>query len=252
MYLVSVGLTGIFKAIKAKLFNSTALVACKPQHCQHPIWLRVPSSDIPTFRQVFTYEDYNFEALESPKLIIDAGANIGLTSVYFACKYPDSKIIAIEPEESNYSLLLKNIEPYPNITPLKAALWHKDEEISLTDPGLGNWGFMTESKISNSNNSKKYRHNVEGVTVDNLIKKFNLKKIDILKIDIEGSEKEVFHQTSAWIDKVESMIVELHEGLKPGCYRSFYSGTPGFSSEWHQGENIYLSRGNLKQCSDLH
>ena len=66
--------------------------------------------------------------------------------------------------------------------------------------------------------------------------------IDILKIDIEGAEKEVFSDTSAWIEKVDSIIIELHERMKPGCISSFYAGSRGFNKEWRQGENIYLSR----------
>jgi hypothetical protein len=69
-------------------------------------------------------------------------------------------------------------------------------------------------------------------------------KIDIFKIDIEGSEKEVFGDTSAWIEKVDSIIIELHEQLQPGSSQIFYSGTPGFNTEWRQGENIFLTKGN--------
>jgi hypothetical protein len=73
---------------------------------------------------------------------------------------------------------------------------------------------------------------------------YNLTSIDILKIDIEGAEKEVFEDSSLWIDKVDSLIVELHERMKPGCNRTFYCGSNGFVDEWKNGENVYLSRGN--------
>ena len=64
----------------------------------------------------------------------------GFASIYFANKYPGAKIIAIEPEQSNFELLKDNIAPYPNIIPIQAALWHKNEEINLIDPGLGKSG----------------------------------------------------------------------------------------------------------------
>jgi hypothetical protein len=82
------------------------------------------------------------------------------------------------------------------------------------------------------------------MTVDKIMQDYNLEKVDILKIDIEGAEKEVFTDTSSWIEKVNSIIIELHERMKAGCNRSFYCGSNGFDNEWKQGENVYLSRGN--------
>ena len=71
-----------------------------------------------------------------------------------------------------------------------------------------------------------------------------LDHVDFLKIDIEGAEREVFSDTSSWIEKVDSIIIELHEHLKAGCNRSFFCGSNGFDNEWLQGENVYLSRNN--------
>jgi len=79
--------------------------------------------------------------------------------------------------------------------------------------------------------------------MDSVIDEYRLDKIDILKIDIEGAEKEVFADTSSWIEKVDAIIVELHEHMKSGCVRSFYNGSNGFEHEWRKGENVYLSRG---------
>lgn len=176
---------------------------------------------------------------------MDAGANIGLASIYFANQYPDTKIIAIEPEQSNFSVLQKNVVHYPNITPVQAALWHKNEKIYLFNPGLGKWTFMTKSKDEAKKNLKNICHAVNGVTADKLINDYKLNKIDILKTDIEGAEKEVFSNTSAWIHKIDALIVELHERMKPGCKKSFYTGLNGFDQEWKRGENTFLMRGDF-------
>ncbi len=85
------------------------------------------------------------------------------------------------------------------------------------------------------------------MTIDKIMEDYALTKIDILKIDIEGTEREVFSDTSSWIEKIDSIIIELHERMKAGCNRSFFLGSNGFDREWQQGENIYLSRGNLYQ-----
>lgn len=247
LYFSILGLTGIFQALKAKLTKSSILLKAYNPDCKFPINLRIPSSDFPTYIQVFINKEYDFSVEKQPEVIMDAGANIGLASIYFTNKYPGSKIIAIEPERNNFELLKKNVAPYKNIIPIQAALWDKNEDIDLIDPGLGNWGFMTkDNEIENI--STKFppaiiSHKVKGCTIDKLMTDYKLNNIDILKIDIEGAEREVFRETSSWINKVNALIVELHEGMKPGCLRSFYNGSNGFDTEWRQGENVYLSKG---------
>jgi FkbM family methyltransferase len=244
MYFRTVGLSGLIKAIKAKVTNSTFYFKLERQDCKYPFQLRIPSSDISTYKQVFINQEYDFLVKTQPKVIVDAGANIGLATIYFANKYPGAKIITIEPEQSNFELLKENIALYQNVIPIQAALWDKNEKINLLDPGLGKWGFMTEKNEPSESLPGNFCHAVSAMTVEKIMQDYNLEKIDILKIDIEGAEKEVFSDTSPWIEKVDSIIVELHERMKAGCNRSFYCGSNGFANEWNQGENVYLSRGN--------
>ncbi len=248
MYLKIVGVRGLLSALSAWVTNSTVLFKSRRRDCGSPIRLRLLSSDVPTYKQVFLDQEYDFLVETDPKVIIDAGANIGLASLYFADKYPEAKIIAVEPEQNNFELLTENVAPYPNIIPVQAALWHRNEEINLVDPGLGKWGFMTETKESSENLAENLAahpcHTVTAMTVDRIMQDHDLSRIDVLKVDIEGAEREVFSDTSSWLGKVDSIIVELHERMKTGCNRSFYCGSNGFDSEWRQGENVYLSRRN--------
>lgn len=243
IYYRILGVNGLLAAFRAKISGKVVTYRIKRADCIYPLALRIPSTDVPTYKKIFTNKDYNFNVKTFPKVIIDAGANIGFASIYFANKFPDAKIIAIEPEISNFNLLKKNVAFYKNIIPLQVALWNTNETIEVVDPGSGKWGFFTEKQASN-NKDNLVRHPVNGMTVDSVMEECNVEKIDVLKIDIEGSEKEVFSDTSAWIGKVNSMIIELHENIKPGSSQSFYSGSPGFSDEWKQGENIFLSKGN--------
>jgi FkbM family methyltransferase len=55
-------------------------------------------------------------------LIIDCGANIGLVSVMMKCLFPDVKIIAIEPDETNFELLKKNLQHYEGIELINAGI----------------------------------------------------------------------------------------------------------------------------------
>ncbi|MCG8344568.1 MAG: FkbM family methyltransferase [Chlorobiales bacterium] len=245
LYLRTLGWYGLLALINATVRNSTVMYRIKRGNCAFPFQIRIHSSDVSAYEQIFIRQEYDFITKTTPGVIVDAGANIGLASIYFANKYPDTRIIAIEPEKSNYLILKKNVEPYSNVTPVFAALWHTNEEINLIDPGMGKWGFMTEESDSVESIQGEFCHRVKAITVDELIHTYNLEKIDVLKIDIEGAEKEVFSNTSSWIDKVESIIIELHERMKTGCNRSFYCGSDGFDNEWTQGENVYLSRKNF-------
>jgi hypothetical protein len=78
----------------------------------HPIWLRARTSDLDVHREIFVNEQYKHDFLAAPRVIVDVGANIGLSSIYFAIHYPNARILALEPEESNFRLLRKNVQYY--------------------------------------------------------------------------------------------------------------------------------------------
>jgi FkbM family methyltransferase len=244
IYLSAAGPAGLIGAIHGKLTNSITSIKVTRKDCRHPFCLRVPTSDVATCWQIFVHKEYDFLVAEQPQVIVDAGANIGLASISFANRFPQALILAIEPESSNFEMLLLNTEPYPNIRPLQAALWNRNEEIDLLDPGLGKWGFMTGAGDVADQLPATFRHRVRGITIEQVMCEFALAKIDILKLDIEGAEREVFSDTSSWIGKVDAIIVELHERMKIGCEQSFARGARGFRDRWTQGENIYLSRGH--------
>jgi FkbM family methyltransferase len=218
------------------------------QDCPLPIFLREKTSDVGTYWDIFFKSEYNFTACKEPEIIIDAGANIGLTSVYFANKFPHAKIIAIEPESGNFEVLLMNIKNYPNIFSVNAALWNECGEIDILNVGLGNNGFMTGSESDHAILKTpvfELKNKVTAVTVEKIMKDFNIDTVDILKIDIEGAEKEVFENSDLWIQKINVIIIELHERLKDGCCRVFYNKTNGFDSEWSQGDSIFLVKNNV-------
>ena len=235
------GARGLLTVSFAKLTKKQTELRIKRPDIQFPFYVRVPSSDESAYKKVFIYSECNLNVKTPPKTIVDAGANIGLVSIYYANKFPEAKIVAIEPEESNFDILERNTAPYKNIHLIQGALWHENTDIDLVDPGLDKWGFMTFDS-DDYDTEKKFCHSVKGITMDRIMEIHNLDSIDILKMDIEGAEREVFQDPSSWIRKVDALIVELHEHLKSGCKRSFYNATNDFDREWTDGENIYLSK----------
>ena len=204
----------------------------------HPIWLRSGTSDMNTFLQVLGDEGYDFP-VNQPAAIIDAGANIGLASIWFASKYPNARIIAVEPEKSNFDLLERNVAPFPNVTAVHAALWCHPGTLAVDDPNdEGAWAFQTR-ELADSPSSVQ---TVPCLTVSELMSEYDLKWVDLLKIDIEGAEKEVFDSPDEWIGSVGAIAIELHDHLKAGCSRSFYVATTEFPVEQMRGETVFVAR----------
>lgn len=200
----------IYLKIKLNLTDSVSIPGIA-----EPISLRKGKTDRITFREIFIRKEYHidFPSDFKPGFIVDAGANIGLTTVVFANRFPDAKIISIEPDDDNFRLLQRNTSRYRLVTPIRAAIWKSEEMVSIEDHGFGERGFM----ISQANGDDV----LQATTVDTLMKKFNVALIDILKMDIEGSEREVFsgnfHQ---WLPNIRCLIIELHDRMKPGCSKA--------------------------------
>jgi FkbM family methyltransferase len=161
-----------------------------------------------------------------------------MASVFYANRFPEARIIAIEPERSNFAMLKKNAAYYPNILPIQGALWGQNVELNLSNPGAGNWGYQTREHRASDN----VVDTVNGITIDKIMEQYGCEYIDILKVDIEGAEKEVFDTSACWIDRVGTIIVELHDRAKNGCSRSVYSATRDFEHEWRKGELTFFAR----------
>jgi FkbM family methyltransferase len=229
----------------ANLSEECNLMSVHREDYKYPIYLRNNTTDIPAYKEIIERHKYCVTTEYEPKYIIDAGANIGMAAIYFANKYKDARIIAIEPESANYELLKKNTENYANITVIKAALWKTTGEIFLFDTGLGNDGFMTgENSMDTKTPIKTIKQTIETTTIDEILDEFHINSIDILKIDIEGSEKEIFESCENWIHNTNSIIIELHERMKKGCNKSFYKNVKYFDKIASSGEDVYLSKGN--------
>jgi FkbM family methyltransferase len=205
-----------------------------------PVTLRLGTSDLATYEKIFTEHEYLFEPATPPRVIIDAGANIGLAALFFAARFPGARIIAIEPESSNFALLQKNTAAWPAIVPVQAALWGEDAPVRIVDPGLDKWGFQARGEDAPVDAS--FCHEVAGVTVDRLMRDHGLEFIDIFKMDIEGGEIEVLNGGGQWLNRVGLLVAELHERYRPGCNRSLEQVAAGFARRWQEGESVYLDR----------
>lgn len=199
--------------------------------------VRIGTTDVSVLQQVFGERQYDTALPSAPKRIIDAGANIGLAAVFFANKYPEAEIVAIEPEESNFKMLTLNAGPYPNIRAVRGGLWSHAGKLVLVDPDLGNHGFQTVG----SDAGESAEAGVAAFTVESLMTLMKWDGVDLLKVDIEGAEKEVFESSESWIGRVGTVMIELHDGIKPGCSQAFSAATASFGHRAERGEVLVVS-----------
>jgi FkbM family methyltransferase len=228
------GFAAVLAVFANRIFGRPQKIKVYPPGIPRAVQVRIKTSDESVYRDILLRGEYDFDLPFSPKTIIDAGANIGMSSVYFAHKYPEAKVIAIEAEASNFALLAQNVRPYRNVIPVHAALWNHDGEISVCEPdpsiGAGNWAFITHEGPGVK---------VRAITMQTLLKEIPGGSVDLLKIDIEGSEKEVF-ESCDWISDVRCLMIDLHDRIKPGCSEAVNSVILGFRKLQRGGTTLYL------------
>lgn len=152
---------------------------------------------------------YYFSLVESGRkpLIVDAGANIGAASVYFSLKFPQARIYAIEPEKGNAELLRKNCKGL-DVRVFEAGLGSEDGEASIQDPGRSDWAFRL---------GDHGLYQVPVMSAGSLMDEAAKEDLApyILKVDIEGSERELFSADTAWLKQFAVIVIELHDWLFP-------------------------------------
>lgn len=177
-----------------------------------------PSSDFSVFKTVILENQYNLEyniKSDTQITIIDAGANAGYTTIFYKDKYPNSRIIAIEPFDENIKLLEENIKinNLTNVHIEKKCLWHQEAKLFLDF----NFRDSREHSVRTSEHQLSNTIQVSATSIASLIEKYKMKTIEILKLDIEGSEKEIFEQDEKIHDSLnmtQNFVIEIHDEFK--------------------------------------
>ena len=250
MYYSLLGPFGVFLGAKARLLGKKIQVAVEIAGIRHPVYLRVRTSDVSLCQQILLDAQYDSTLAARPQVIVDAGANIGLASIFYANRYPEAKIIAIEPEPSNYEMLRKNLAPYPNAVPVQAALWSEKGPLSATSAAGGHHAYQVREE--NGVDDLGHRCTVRGVTLGGLMADLGIQHIDLLKVDIEGSEREVFQNSAEWIGRVGVLAIEIHEWIRSGCNESVYSAAKEFAVRWQRGETTYFAKTGTVESGRAH
>lgn len=243
--------TSLFAISRGRRKSASRLVTVTVPGTDIPITLRLGSSDMSVFREIFKFLEYEWNFSAAPQMIVDVGGYTGLSAAYFAHRYPGATIIAIEPDAENFKLLKLNTARFPNVHPVCAAVWRENGMISLCDPGYGSWGLQVRETNQAATAPAAYStappgELIRAVTIDEIIKEFNLDRIDLLKIDVEGSEKEIFMTAQSWLPFVDTICIELHDRFRIGCSRSFFRAVDEFPIELRRNEDVLVARADSR------
>jgi FkbM family methyltransferase len=126
---------------------------------------------------------------------------VGLTTLYLASKAPEARFICVEPAPGNVDLLRRNVAPVRQVVVVQAAVTNESGTVAFDDtrPAWGG-GISRDGPLR-----------VEAISLDDLLARYApAGTIDLLKMDIEGAEAEVFSGPMEWLDRVACIIAELH------------------------------------------
>ncbi|MBX2963396.1 MAG: FkbM family methyltransferase [Cyclobacteriaceae bacterium] len=159
--------------------------------------------------------------------IMDLGAHIGLSAISFLSEYLNAEVLVVEPDPGNYKLLVENTSSYNSskvrVYHYNTAIYADETEMLLHDPQTGTHGFQILEK-----NSYDQGRVVKAVTINNLLDRHGWDQVDIIKINIEGAEKELFERNTEWIARTKCLIVETHDRFKDGASKSVFRALEKF------------------------
>jgi FkbM family methyltransferase len=164
---------------------------------------RLNKGDLHSIREVWFDEAYRLPFEEPSGTLLDLGANIGLTSVWLAKKYPIERVIAVEPDRTNAILARRNL----SLNAIKSEVLE-----AAIGPHEGTVGFES-SPVSNLGRVSEKGLPVPMITVDTILEKSACPKLALVKIDIEGSEQQLFDGPTGWLDCTDAIIIEFHPTL---------------------------------------
>jgi FkbM family methyltransferase len=183
----------------------------------HFIARKGSSSDLEVFNQVWGRDEYS-KAIDIARelsgneniIIIDAGANVGYTSLFFYHHFPKARIISVEPDAGNYSALTQNIllNRANKIEPMEAGIWGHRTNLMIDKSFRDNreWSFQVRETDKETD--------LKGVHILDIMEDRGILEIDLLKIDIEGAEKYLFdnsEKANTFLDKTKVLAIEIHD-----------------------------------------
>lgn len=220
-----------------------ATLRIKPRNARYPVVARLGrSSDMEVFGQIFECDEYGcLRSIPQPRWILDLGANVGYSSAYFLSCFRAAHVIAVEPDPDNCEICRGNLAPYGKRARVVAgAAWSTRTRLAL-QRGTYRDGREWATQVAAAAGGEGQ---VEGYDIPSLLEMTGGEPIDLLKIDIERSELEIFGENcQAWLPAVRNICIELHG---EDCERVFLLALQDFAYEREASGELTICR-NLRR-----
>jgi FkbM family methyltransferase len=231
-----IGVPAALSLVRIRMGSRRKVYELRVPQWPHPIYVRGgTSSDAVVLYEILVTNEYeHIGDLGSPKFIIDGGANIGLASAYLLNRYPAASVVAVEPDAETIELCRRNLASFAGrVTTVQGAIWSRRGDLFL-DPSDQEWTATIRSPRDGETAS------IQASTMQDLIALGDGKRVDLLKLDVEGSEREIFGpDATEWLSSVENIVVELHG---PDCMERFLSVMSRYRSEMSNRDSVYVCR----------
>lgn len=170
------------------------------------------------------------------RVIVDAGANIGIETIRLRHFFPQARILAIEASVENYRVLARNIaDDKGHVEALNYGVWSSELALRL-QPGGNNEAFSVRPVEPGE------PADLQAISMNEVLQRVG-GEIDILKMDIEGSEYEVFSKNTDWVDHVKAFVFECPDRDHPGASAQIFRTLAHRPFDtFISGENLVLIR----------
>lgn len=163
-------------------------------------WRLGPKSDFGVLQEIFTQRAYEL-SIPTPSVILDLGSHMGASLLYFRSRYPDARIIGVEPDPRTFERLRQNAAQL-GVEVRHAAVTPRDGEVTFY-PARQGW---SSSLYPNGSDPVV----VTGRSLDSLLDELGLATVDLLKLDVEGAEHDLL-ASSRRLSDVRMIVGELHD-----------------------------------------
>lgn len=200
----------------------------------HLLYARWPASDLHILHTVVRRGEYapldHYLDRARPMLFLDLGANIGATSRYILNRYPQARVVAVEPGSANIEIFRRNMGAYGDrVHLIQAAVWSCNTRL-VFDAESTQTGTEAGIRLREATPGEAAADSMDAIDVPTLLAGETVTPDTqiVVKMDVEGSEAAIFQSPNlGWLDKVCCMAIELHDQVNPDCSRAFNAAMQG-------------------------
>lgn len=173
-----------------------------------PVIVRNRTSDVFVVSELLDGDSYDGLARHAPadaRLVLDLGANTGIVTRWLLARFPEARVIAVEPDPETCAALRRNLAGHPRAIVVEAAIGATSGQATISGDN-GAIGRRVETSESGA---------IDVLTVPDALARAGVdgaQRIDVLKCDVEGAERALFADCGAWIGRVQTLAVETHDG----------------------------------------